>query len=166
MSRMRPFRFGIVLGVPGEISTRSQWRSVVRKAEDLGYATVLVPDHFWIPFTRSAGSVRCTEGMRAFGRFHFRPERLGPFTVPTLLLVGSESSPLPEGHSRDGCGRPRQRPGRAGSAPQRDCQRARPARSPRSGLSQRTSLISPNPRRRVMPIRACRKVWRRSSYDR
>jgi pimeloyl-ACP methyl ester carboxylesterase len=36
-------------------------------------------------------------GMRAVGRFQFQPERLRGLTVPTLLLVGSESTAYHKG---------------------------------------------------------------------
>jgi probable F420-dependent oxidoreductase len=38
----RPFRFG----VSGRGDTLAQWRDFARKAEDLGYSTLLLPDHF------------------------------------------------------------------------------------------------------------------------
>jgi probable F420-dependent oxidoreductase len=42
----RAFRFG----VSGQRFTRAEWRDFARKAEDLGYSTLLLPDHFgpWI----------------------------------------------------------------------------------------------------------------------
>jgi alkanesulfonate monooxygenase SsuD/methylene tetrahydromethanopterin reductase-like flavin-dependent oxidoreductase (luciferase family) len=39
----KPFRFGVQL--PKEPSA-SQWRDTARKIEDLGYATLFMPDHF------------------------------------------------------------------------------------------------------------------------
>jgi probable F420-dependent oxidoreductase len=43
MSKARPFRFGVITdGAP----SREQWITLVRKAEDLGYATFLLADHF------------------------------------------------------------------------------------------------------------------------
>src|SRR5918993_3064848 len=43
MPHPRPFRFGIQLGSapPG-----TDWASVAREAEDLGYSTLFMPDHF------------------------------------------------------------------------------------------------------------------------
>ena len=38
----RPFRFG----VSGQRPTRQEWQDLARKADDLGYATLLLPDHF------------------------------------------------------------------------------------------------------------------------
>lgn len=38
----RPFRFG----VSGRGDSLAQWRDFARKAEDLGYSTLLLPDHF------------------------------------------------------------------------------------------------------------------------
>jgi probable F420-dependent oxidoreductase len=38
----RPFRFG----VSGQRATRAEWQDLARKAEDLGFSTLLLPDHF------------------------------------------------------------------------------------------------------------------------
>jgi probable F420-dependent oxidoreductase len=38
----RPFRFG----VSGGRATRNEWLDLARKADDLGYSTLLLPDHF------------------------------------------------------------------------------------------------------------------------
>jgi probable F420-dependent oxidoreductase len=38
----RPFRFGVSGGRP----TRAEWLDLARKADDLGYSTLLLPDHF------------------------------------------------------------------------------------------------------------------------
>jgi probable F420-dependent oxidoreductase len=43
MSKMRPFRFGIITE---SAPSREQWITLVHKAEDLGYATFLLADHF------------------------------------------------------------------------------------------------------------------------
>jgi probable F420-dependent oxidoreductase len=40
--KSKPFRFG----VSGGRATRGEWLDLARKAEDLGYATLLLPDHF------------------------------------------------------------------------------------------------------------------------
>jgi probable F420-dependent oxidoreductase len=39
---MRPFRFGISIGGAG---SRSEWQDAARRAEDLGFSTLLIPDH-------------------------------------------------------------------------------------------------------------------------
>lgn len=39
---MKPFRFG----VSGGRQTRQEWLDLARKADDLGYSTLLLPDHF------------------------------------------------------------------------------------------------------------------------
>jgi probable F420-dependent oxidoreductase len=44
MSDARPFRFG--LAVTGGVSSREEWIALARRAEDLGYATLLVADHY------------------------------------------------------------------------------------------------------------------------
>jgi probable F420-dependent oxidoreductase len=43
MSNKRPFRFGIITE---STPSREQWVTLVRKVEDLGYATFLLADHF------------------------------------------------------------------------------------------------------------------------
>jgi probable F420-dependent oxidoreductase len=43
MSHSRPFRFGVQLHYA---PTGAEWREQARKAEDLGYDTVFMPDHF------------------------------------------------------------------------------------------------------------------------
>jgi probable F420-dependent oxidoreductase len=43
MPNMRPFRFGVITE---SAPSREQWVALVRKAEDLGYATFLLADHF------------------------------------------------------------------------------------------------------------------------
>src|ERR1043166_6927507 len=42
LSAGRPFRFGIVAR---SASSRRSWQDAARKIEDLGFATLLVPDH-------------------------------------------------------------------------------------------------------------------------
>jgi probable F420-dependent oxidoreductase len=47
MSTARRFRFGIKMATdPGDIPTREAWITLARKAEDLGYATFSVADHY------------------------------------------------------------------------------------------------------------------------
>jgi probable F420-dependent oxidoreductase len=47
MSTARPFRFGIKVAMdPGDIPSREAWITLARKAEDLGYATLSIADHF------------------------------------------------------------------------------------------------------------------------
>lgn len=43
MSEKRPFRFGVVAG---SASSREEWQTLARRAEELGYATFLLTDHF------------------------------------------------------------------------------------------------------------------------
>ena len=48
MPNTRPFRFGVATeGAP----SREQWRALARQAEDLGYAALLLPDHFVTEFS-------------------------------------------------------------------------------------------------------------------
>jgi probable F420-dependent oxidoreductase len=52
VDRLRPFRFGLVArGAP----SREEWRDKARRAEALGYATFLVPDHFRDQIATSVG---------------------------------------------------------------------------------------------------------------
>ncbi|HEY7342669.1 MAG TPA: TIGR03621 family F420-dependent LLM class oxidoreductase [Ktedonobacterales bacterium] len=47
MDRVRPFRFGIKVATdPGDIPSREAWITLAHKAEDLGYATFCIADHF------------------------------------------------------------------------------------------------------------------------
>ena len=39
---MRPFRFGISIGRAG---SRAEWQDTARRAEDLGFSTLVIPDH-------------------------------------------------------------------------------------------------------------------------
>src|SRR6478752_126937 len=43
MATKRRFRFGVS---PGTATSRKNWVEQARKAEDLGYSTLLMPDHF------------------------------------------------------------------------------------------------------------------------
>ncbi|MFD5130214.1 LLM class F420-dependent oxidoreductase [Streptomyces olindensis] len=75
----RPFRFGVNLLQPG---SAGEWRAKCRRAEELGYDVILVPDHLGMPapFPALVAAAEATE----------RP-RLGTFTLnagfynPTLL---------------------------------------------------------------------------------
>jgi probable F420-dependent oxidoreductase len=75
----RPFRFGVNLLEP---ASAEEWRAKCRRAEELGYDVILVPDHLGMPapFPALVAAAEATE----------RP-RLGTFTLnagfwnPTLL---------------------------------------------------------------------------------
>ncbi|MEM9745975.1 MAG: TIGR03621 family F420-dependent LLM class oxidoreductase [Actinomycetota bacterium] len=43
MAHPRPFRFGVMAA---KAASRTEWIDTARKAEDLGYSTLLMPDHF------------------------------------------------------------------------------------------------------------------------
>jgi probable F420-dependent oxidoreductase len=61
---MRPFRFGVVCG---NAVSRAEWVSKARKAEELGYAILLVPDHIVIgiaPLTALAVAAEATSTLR------------------------------------------------------------------------------------------------------
>ena len=60
MSTARPFRFGIKVATdPGDIPTREAWITLARKAEDLGYATFSVADHFVNEYAAHRGADVC-----------------------------------------------------------------------------------------------------------
>lgn len=47
MSNARPFRFGVAVATdPGDMPSREDWIRLAHRAEDLGYATFLVADHY------------------------------------------------------------------------------------------------------------------------
>ena len=47
MSTLRPFRFGVLVATdPGDIPSPEAWVSLARRAEDLGYSTFLMADHY------------------------------------------------------------------------------------------------------------------------
>ena len=61
---MRPFRFGVVVGDAG---SGEDWVLKARKAEDLGYSTLLVPDHFMpqlSPMIALAAAAGATQSLR------------------------------------------------------------------------------------------------------
>ncbi len=43
MSRLRPFRFGVICE---QMQSAEEWVTKARQAEDYGYATFLIRDHF------------------------------------------------------------------------------------------------------------------------
>lgn len=47
MANKRPFRFGVA---PFDAESRKEWVEQARKIEDMGYSTLLMPDHFVNPF--------------------------------------------------------------------------------------------------------------------
>jgi probable F420-dependent oxidoreductase len=61
MGHPRPFRFGIQLS---DARSAAEWAELARRAEDLGYATLFVPDHFndqlapMLALTAAAGATR------------------------------------------------------------------------------------------------------------
>ena len=63
VSAPRPFRFGVT----GRGATMAEWRDFARKAEALGYATLVLPDHFGrqlAPFTALAAAAQATSSLR------------------------------------------------------------------------------------------------------
>ena len=80
MSNMRPFRFGVITE---STSSREQWVALVRKAEDLGYSTFLLADHFvneFPPLVALMAAADATKTLRV-GSFVFDND----FRHPALL---------------------------------------------------------------------------------
>jgi probable F420-dependent oxidoreductase len=80
MSNVRPFRFGVITE---SAPSREQWITLVRKAEDLGYATFLLADHFvneFPPLTALMAAADATKTLR-IGSFVFDND----FRHPALL---------------------------------------------------------------------------------
>ena len=64
MSHPRPFRFGLMAASAGN---KTEWLDLARKAEDLGYATLLMPDHFpgqLAPVPALAAAAAATDDLR------------------------------------------------------------------------------------------------------
>jgi alkanesulfonate monooxygenase SsuD/methylene tetrahydromethanopterin reductase-like flavin-dependent oxidoreductase (luciferase family) len=59
----RPFRFGVSLLTPGPAG---EWRARCRRAEELGYDVILVPDHLGMvaPFPALVAAAEATERPR------------------------------------------------------------------------------------------------------
>jgi probable F420-dependent oxidoreductase len=64
MGHPRPFRFGIQLS---NARSAAEWGELARKAEDLGYSTLFVPDHFddqLAPLPALVAAANATDGLR------------------------------------------------------------------------------------------------------
>jgi probable F420-dependent oxidoreductase len=64
MAHPRPFRFGVQLS---RADTGAEWAALARKAEDLGYSTLFVPDHFedqLSPAVALTAAAAATTGLR------------------------------------------------------------------------------------------------------
>jgi probable F420-dependent oxidoreductase len=80
MSKMRPFRFGVITE---STPSREQWITLVRKTEDLGYATFLLADHFVNEFPPLAALMAAADATKTLrvGSFVFNND----FRHPALL---------------------------------------------------------------------------------
>ena len=61
---MRPFRFGVQFS---KSQSGSEYRSTVKKIEDLGFSTVFCPDHFddqWAPTVALTVAAEVTESLK------------------------------------------------------------------------------------------------------
>lgn len=80
MSETRPFRFGVITE---NASSREQWVTLVRRVEELGYATFLLADHFvneLMPIAALMAAADATKTLR-IGSFVFDND----FRHPALL---------------------------------------------------------------------------------
>ncbi len=81
MTNARPFRFGIA--VSEDVPLREAWIALARRAEDLGYATFLVADHYvneYLPIAALMSAADATSTLRV-GSFVFDND----FRHPALL---------------------------------------------------------------------------------
>ncbi len=119
MAHPRPFRFGVMAA---RARSGSEWTETARKAEDLGYSTLLMPDHFGdqlspIPALTAAAAV--TESLRVgalvFANDFRHPAVLAKETATLDLLsdgrleVGVGAGWMSEDYSATGI--PHDRPG-------------------------------------------------------
>lgn len=80
MREKRPFRFGLLLE---GADSRTEWQEQVRKVEDLGYSTLLMPDHFFARFSPIVALISAAEATKTLhvGSFMFSND----FRHPTVL---------------------------------------------------------------------------------
>src|SRR5271166_1089006 len=90
----RPFRFAAQLGSAPEPTARS-WADQARRAEDLGYSTLLMPDHFGdqlAPVPALAAAAAATETLRVgslvFGNDYRHPVVLAKEAATLDVLSG------------------------------------------------------------------------------
>jgi probable F420-dependent oxidoreductase len=91
--QQRPFRFGAVIHGAG---SRDDWRNQARKIEDLGYSTILAPDHFEMvgisPMIALMAAAEATSKLRV-GSFVFNNDLRHPAMlakdIATLDLLSS-----------------------------------------------------------------------------
>src|SRR5260221_474531 len=80
MANVRPFRFGMITE---GAQAREEWTTLARRAEDLGYDTFLLPDHYvteFPPLTALMAAADATKTLRV-GSFVFNND----LRHPTLL---------------------------------------------------------------------------------
>ena len=64
MTHPRPFRFGVMAA---KATSSTEWTDTAKKAEDLGYSALLMPDHFGdqlSPVPALAAAAMVTESLR------------------------------------------------------------------------------------------------------
>src|SRR5258708_1398847 len=80
MVKVQPFRFGMITD---NASSREEWTAMARQAEDLGYSTFLMPDHFVSEFPPIVALMAAADAMKTLrvGSFVFDND----FRHPALL---------------------------------------------------------------------------------
>ena len=155
MAHPRKFRFAAQLSRAPDGTARS-WAEQARKVEDLGYSTLLVPDHFGdqlAPVPALMAAADATTSLR-IGTLVFDNDYRHPFVLAKeaatldLLSGGRLELGLGAGWMRtdyEESGIAYDRPGRAGGPLRRGRgRRRRPARSP-TGRSRSRARTTPSP---------------------
>src|SRR5260370_455525 len=98
MDQRRPFRFGVAAE---SAPSREQWAALVRKVEDLGYATFVLADHFvneFLPIAALMAAADATSTLRV-GTFVFDNDfrkmvRQHEGCIAQVLNLAHQRSPL------------------------------------------------------------------------
>jgi len=85
MSQPRPFRFGVSVN---RVRSKEEWVATARKAESLGYSTLLMPDHLGnqlAPFAALMAAAEATQKLR-IGSLVFDNDFRHRLSLPRRLL--------------------------------------------------------------------------------
>src|ERR1700744_3339214 len=103
----RPFRFGVNMLTP---ASAAEWRAKCRRAEELGYDVILVPDHLgWVaPFPALVAAAQATErarvGTLVLNAGFYNPTLLAREVATTDALTGGRLElGLVSGYVREEC---------------------------------------------------------------
>lgn len=162
---VRAFRFGVGLG---SLGGRAEWAAKCRKAEQLGFDVVQVPDHLdaLAPFpavvAAAEATQRCRVGTLVLNTGFYRPALLARDAVTTAeLLDGRLELGLGSGHMKsefDEAGLPWHPPDQRAEPVAVDRREQQPGAAPRGGARRRSRFRRPGPRagtsaRNVSPAR-------------